>query len=414
MRDTYDVVVIGAGAAGLAAARRLMAAHVDVLVLEAGAQIGGRARTVEAVGFPVDLGCGWLHSADQNPWVVIAERLGMTIDKSPPPWTQQAFGISFSPAEQAQFRQAYATYDERMARYPMDAPDAPASTQLEPGSRWNALLDAISTYYNGVELKDVSIHDFANYVDTDVNWRVSEGYGTLVAAYGQDAPVVLACAAERIVWGGDGVAVSTVRGEIQARAAIVATPPTVLANGRLTFDPALPDKMEAAAVLPLGVVEKVFVRLDNAEEMLPKDGHFFAATDRVDTGSYHLRPFGRPLIECFFAGELARGLDRQGGEAFVDFARQELAALLGADVGRRVQTVAQSRWLADPFVGGAYSHARPGYASARTTLASPVADKLFFAGEACSRQSFSTCHGAYESGVAAAEALLQTSAFAAR
>lgn len=412
MRDLYEVVVVGAGAAGLAAARALMNASVDVLVLEASDYFGGRAHTIMAGGYPVDLGCGWLHSADQNPWVPIVQQLGLAIDKSPPPWMKQAFGLAFTEAEQAEFRAAYAAYDARMAAYPPDAPDAPATTQLEPGSRWNALLDAISTYYNGVELKDVSIHDFANYIDTEVNWRVSEGYGTLVHTYGSDVPMVLNCAATRIAWGGKGVRIETTKGAITARAVIVAAPPTVLAEGRLQLDPGLPEKIEAASVLPLGVVEKVFLKLEGAEEMLPKDGHFFASIDRKDTGSYHLRPYGRPLIEGFFAGELARDLDKQGGDAFHDFALQELTALLGSDVRNKLTAAAQSRWLANPYIGGAYSHARPGHAGARDVLAAPIENKVFFAGEATSKQSFSTCHGAYETGLAAASAVLAMPGFA--
>jgi monoamine oxidase len=413
VRDSYDVIIIGAGAAGLAAARRLMAAQVDVVVLEASDHIGGRARTIDGGGYPVDLGCGWLHSADQNPWVAIAEHLGLTIDRSPPPWAKQSFGQLFTADEQKAYRAASAALEDRVAAVPADGPDVAAADMLEAGGRWNALLNAVSTYYNGVELKDVSAQDFNNYIDTEVNWRVREGYGTLVSTYGRDAPVVLECPVTSVNWSGEGVRVSTARGEISARAAIVAAPPTPIAKERLRFDPPLPDKVEAASVLPLGVVEKVFLSFSEAEA-LPVDGHFFASIDRTDTGSYHLRPFGRPLIECFFAGELAHDLDQQGPGAFVDFAKQELASLMGEGVRAQLAPVAQSAWLANPHIGGAYSHAKPGHAAARAVLTAPVADRLFFAGEACSRESFSTAHGAYQTGIAAAEALLQTPAFAAR
>lgn len=405
MRDNFDAIVVGAGAAGLAAARRLMAAGREIIVLEAGNRIGGRAWTVEAAGAPIDLGCGWLHSADRNPLVPIVEKLGFSIDKSKPPWQKQSFGLLFAPGEQDEFRKANAAFDARQEAAAKTANDAPASTQLEPGNRWNPLLNAISTYYNGVELDRVSLKDFAEYTDTEVNWRVREGYGAFFAAYGRHVPVMLDCPATRVAWGGEGVRVSTPKGDLSARAVVIAVPPTVIAKGRIQFDPLLPDKDGAASALPLGVVEKVFLQVAEPEQF-PVDGHLFAAIDRTKTGSYHLRPFGRPLIECFFAGDLACELDMQGAGAFVDFALQEITSLLGEDMRAKLSFVAQSRWLADPYIGGAYSHAKPGHAGARMAFTAPVAEPLYFAGEHCSPHFFSTAHGAYESGIAAAEALL--------
>src|SRR5215212_10161893 len=97
-----DIVVIGAGAAGIAAARRLRAAQRSVLVLEARSRIGGRACTWrEPGGLPLDLGCGWLHSADQNEWSAIAEKLGLAIDPTPPPWSRRALEAGFPLAEQS-------------------------------------------------------------------------------------------------------------------------------------------------------------------------------------------------------------------------------------------------------------------------------------------------------------------------
>src|SRR5690349_163185 len=119
-----------------------MAAGLEIVVLEAGARIGGRAWTIAAAGEPIDLGCGWLHSAEQNPLVPIAEKLGFTIDKSEAPWTKQSFGALFGPGEQAEFRKAYADFDVRQEEAAKNPEDAPASTQLEPGNRWNPLLNA--------------------------------------------------------------------------------------------------------------------------------------------------------------------------------------------------------------------------------------------------------------------------------
>ena len=94
-----EVVIIGGGAAGIAAARRLTRAAIDCLVLEARPRLGGRAWTVtDPVGGALDLGCGWLHSADRNPWTRVAQELGRVIDRSTPPWQKRPLPNGFSPA----------------------------------------------------------------------------------------------------------------------------------------------------------------------------------------------------------------------------------------------------------------------------------------------------------------------------
>ena len=102
-----EVVVVGGGAAGVAAARRLHQASIDCLLVEARPRLGGRAWTViDASGFALDLGCGWLHSADRNPWVRVAEEQGVAIDKTPPPWQRPPLEVGFSRAEQDDFQKA--------------------------------------------------------------------------------------------------------------------------------------------------------------------------------------------------------------------------------------------------------------------------------------------------------------------
>lgn len=399
-----DVAVVGGGAAGLAAANRLAQAGVGCLVLEARDRIGGRAHTVEAGGFPVDLGCGWLHSADANPWSTIAQRLGLSIDRTPAPWFKQAFDLDFPPDAQAAFGAYLAAFEHRLQRAAA-RPDQPAANLFEPGSPWNARLDAFSSYYNGAPFAEISVHDYAAYEDSEVNWRVREGYGAAVGLFGQDAPVALQTPVSCIRWAGPRVRLETPAGTLEARAAVVAVPTAALAEGRLRFDPALPDKAQAAADLPLGYVEKVFLSLAEPEA-LPAESNLVGRQDSPRTGSYHLRPFGRPLIEAFFGGALARELAGEGPGAFAAFAADELAGLLGSDFRRKLSPLASSAWTVDPWTGGAYSHARPGRASARAALAAPVAGCLFFAGEACSRTAFSTTHGAYRTGIAAAEAAL--------
>jgi monoamine oxidase len=176
----------------------------------------------------------------------------------------------------------------------------------------------------------------------------------------------------------------------------------MLAAGVPRFAPELPDKIAAAEALPLGIADKVYLRLTGGED-IPNDAHLYGAIDRVRTGSYHLRPLGRPLVEGYFGGELARELEQEGAAGFAKFAIDQLAALMGNDIRKRLELIAASSWVRDPWARGSYSRARPGHADARQVLAAAVDQRLFFAGEACSRDDFSTAHGAYRSGVVAAE-----------
>ncbi len=399
----FDIIVIGAGAAGLAAARRLSTAPLSVRVLEARSRLGGRAWTWrDPSGLPIDLGCGWLHSADENEWCAIASELGYALDRAAPTWRRQLNNIGFPPSDQQEWRAAMERFYTKLEEAGDTGPDQPAGRLLEPGGRWNAFMNATSSYINGVELDRLSVHDYWRYRDTEVNWRVIKGYGTLIAASGGGLDVALDCPAEVIEHAGATIVVETPRGSLRCRAVIVTVPTNVLAADLPRFRPALPDKRAAASVLPLGVADKLFLRLDGAEEF-PVDSHLTGAFDRVETGSYYLRPMGRPLIEGYFGGRFAAELEAEGEGAFANFAIDQLAGLLGGAIRKRLHPVAASAWANDRHACGSYSHAVPGHADARRTLAVPVDDRLFFAGEACSARDFSTAHGAYRTGIAAAD-----------
>ena len=406
MQDRFDAVVVGAGAAGIAALRRLLANRVDAVALEARERVGGRAHTIAtAAGFPVDCGAGWLHSADRNPLAGPIAEAGFTLDKSPPHWMRQAANLDFPPDQQRAFRAAFQALDERIEAAARSGADRPVSELMDPGGRWNVMLDAFSSYYNGAEFEQVSVLDYAAYADSGVNWRVAEGYGAAIGSFAPLDRVVLDCPVTLIRHDGRELALETPKGTLGARAAVVAVPTPALAEGGLAFSPCLPQLAEAAGALPLGLADKVFLGLDEPE-LLPVEGHLFGSTTRTETGSYHLRPFGRPYIEVYLGGRCARTLEGAGDGAMAAFAAEELAHLLGSDIRGKLHPLGETRWAADPWARGSYSHARPGRSAAREALAQPVEDRLFFAGEATHRTLYSTVHGAWLSGEAAADAAI--------
>ena len=227
----------------------------------------------------------------------------------------------------------------------------------------------------------------------------------MIAALGAGLDVVFDCAATLVDFTGALVRIETSQGDMRARAVIITVSTNVLCGGALRFRPDLPDKMEAASVLPLGLADKLFLGLDGAEEF-PEESRVIGSDDTSGTGAYHMRPFGRPLIEAYFGGSLARELEARGDAAFAAFANDQLAALLGSGIRKRLHPIAVSAWGRDPDARGSYSHALPGHADARHVLATPVAARLFFAGEACSVHDFSTAHGAWRTGIAAADAAI--------
>jgi monoamine oxidase len=410
--SSYDIVVVGAGAAGLGAARRLMEGTCRVLVVEARDRLGGRAHSVvTALGHAVDVGCEWLHSADQNPWTGIARGLGFAIDETLPDWGQRVAWHSGGAAQEDWYA-ARAAFDERCAAAAAAPEDVAEATLLEPNGAWNTLIGAISTWANGTELENVSVQDHDRYDNNAVNWRVLRGYGTLVSTYGAAVPVRRNTVVERIEHGGRRVKLVTAQGDITARAVIVTVPTNVLAAEAIRFFPALPDKVEAAAGLPLGIANKAFLAVEGGGEALPRDRHLTGRIDRIATGNYQLRPHGWPLISCYFGGRNAVALEREGPDGMAAFAIDELVGLIGGEYRRRLTPLATSAWVADPFARGSYSCALPGRRPARAALATPVDGRLFFAGEACSDHFFGTAHGAFITGVAAADAALAALALA--
>ncbi len=323
------------------------------------------------------------------------------MDRTRPPWREQAHDKAFPASERADFLAALDAFYERAEKAAGNDRDASANTCLEPGNRWNPMIDAISTYINGCELDLVSLHDMDAYEDTAINWRVRRGYGALIAAYGAPCPVSLNTQVTLIDHSGPRIRIETSRGTLTANKVIVSVPTNLIANESIRFYPALPAKVDAAAGLPLGLADKVMLALDGADD-LPNDGSLRGVTMRTAMGTYHLRPFGQNCIEGFFGGRFAQELEDAGEGALAAQSVDEIVALLGSDFRRKLKPLSESRWAHDPFAQGSYSHALPGHADARAVLAAVVDGRLFFAGEATSPNFFSTAHGAYESGVRAA------------
>src|SRR3974390_2381018 len=213
-----DVAIIGAGAAGLGAARALANSPLSLIVLEARDRVGGRGHTIMASpDITFDVGCGWLHSAGRNSFVAIPEDLDFEIDRNRPPWPERGFDGAFPPEQRREFMRALDAFYERAEQAAKGGRDGAANACLEPGNRWNPMIDAISTYVNGTELDRVSILDMDAYEDTGLNWRVRQGYGALMVAYGAPCPLALNTDVTLIDHSKSRLRIETSRGTLSAR-----------------------------------------------------------------------------------------------------------------------------------------------------------------------------------------------------
>ncbi len=393
-----DLVIVGGGAAGIAAAREAHKRGLNAVILEASDRVGGRTYTVNWEGYALDLGATWMHSAKRNPVAPLAEQLGIAIDRAPAPWRNQYKNLGYSKQDQAESWAAMEAFASRLRAGP---PEDRASEALEPGNEWNGFLEALNGYLNGTSLGKTSAADFIAYWDNSgkSNWRLPSGYGGLVSALAKDLNVRTACAVRRVDWSGGRVRLATDKEVIEAGHTIITVPTNRLATGDIAFSPALDDHLHAAAQLPLGRVEKLFLASSDPEGV-PVNAHLIGNPRSADTGSYMLRPLGLPLIEGFFGGEWLEEVD---GNDLSAKARDELGNLLGTDVARKLRPVAYSDWKNHAFIRGSYSYARPGQHGARTALRARVDGPVAFAGEACSDTDYATVHGAWASGIAAVE-----------
>jgi len=401
-----DVAIVGGGAAGVGAARRLASSGLTTLLLESSARLGGRAWTHEIRGLDLDLGCGWLHSADRNSWAGIAKAAGVRLDQSRAAWGTQFHDLGFTPAERAAAGKTFGDWMHRLAESP--PPNDCAADALLPGNEWNPYVQVIVGFISGAALERLSAADYMAYdqSSTEENWRAPTGYGALVArSFPRAVLLSLANPVEALALEGPGLKISTRTGTIRARAVILTVSTAVLAADTIKLPAQLEPWRESARLLPLGHNEKMFLEI-TGDSPFERETQLLGNPRDVRTGSYYIRPMGMPVIECFLGGEGTRVLTEGGPAAAFAFALDQLVALFGAQVRGVLRPLVASSWAREVRIGGAYSYALPGHAQARAALAHPFEQRVFFAGEATSAADFSTAHGAHDSGVRAANEVI--------
>jgi monoamine oxidase len=422
--EEVDVAVVGAGTAGIAAARALRECGLRHVVLEASSRLGGRAHTDTAsLGAPFDQGASWLHDAEHNPLTPIAREQGFTLREEANRRRRDILLIGDRPAgegERAAHDAAAEAWEAAAQRRAAEGgPDISLAEAVPRGGPWDATMAHwFGAVISGVEARRISLHDYVATAIAGQNPQVREGLGTLVARQAEGLRVTLDAPVRTVRTGVPGgcVTVDGPRGQVRARGCIVTVSTGVLAEGGIHFDPALPPEVEAAiAGLPQGLLTKIALRAAGPDRLdLPAFGRLGRRVESEDDrpASWLLWPFGRDHAIGFIGGEVAWDLARQGPRAANAFARAELARYFGAARVERAfrPGAVVTRWAEDPLFRGAYSHALVGQHGARAVLrdAAVAGGRLRFAGEACHPRYAGTVGGAWESGVFAARAMLET------
>jgi monoamine oxidase len=404
-----DIVVIGAGAAGIAAARRVMAANRKVIVVEATGQIGGRCQTdTTTFDVPFDRGARWMHNPETNPMIRLARAAGLEIITAP---SGQKIRIGRRFARAGETEEFLAA----LVRANRAIDDASRRSDVSCGSvvpkdlgDWAGTAEfVLGANFAGKDLRDLSVVDKVRAQDRNTAIACRQGLGTLIVKLGEQVPLSLSTPASRISWDRRDVTVETPSGKIAARAAIITVSSNVLAAGNIKFNPEIPKRtLDAAAKLSLGSYDRIALQMPGNPLGLARDDIIIEQSNSTRTALLYANMGSSSLCSIDVAGSFGRDLSAQGEKAMVAFAMEWLTKLFGSDAAAAVKKSSATRWNAMPYAQGAMSAAGPGAQASRKILTEPIGC-LYLAGEASHETLWGTIDGAWESGERAAEAALR-------
>jgi monoamine oxidase len=405
-----DIVVIGAGAAGIAAARRIQAANRRVIVVEAASQVGGRCLTDTATfDLPFDRGARWMYNPDSNPMIKLARSAGFDVTSAPLGQKIRIGRRNARAGETEEFLAALVRANRAIDEASRGKADVACASVLPKDlGDWAGTAEfVLGPNATAKDLKEVSAIDKARAGDRNSSITCRQGLGTLIAKLAEQVPLALSTPANRVNWSNRDVTVETPSGKIVARAAVVTVSSNVLAAGNIKFTPDIPKRqLDAAAKLSLGSLDRIALLLSGNPLGLARDDIFIEQSNSTRTALLFANIGASSLCTIDVAGSFGRDLSAKGEPAMVAFALEWLTKLFGSDVASAVKKSSATRWNAAPYVLGATSSAAPGGQPSRKILTEPIGC-MFLAGEATHETLWGTVDGAWESGERAAEAALR-------
>ena len=358
-----DIVVIGAGAAGIAAARRIAAANRKAIVVEASGQVGGRCQTdASTFDVPFDRGARWMHNPETNPMIRLARSAGLDIVTAPAGQKIRIGRRYARPGETEEFLAALVRANRAIDDASRKADIACAAVMPKDLGDWAGTAEfLLGASFSGKDLKDLSAVDKVRAQDRNTAIACRQGLGALIAKLGEGLPLVLSTPAQRILWSNRDVAVETASGKIVARAAIVTVSSNVLASGNIKFAPELPKRsLDAVAKLGLGSYDRIALEIPGNPLGLSHDDVIIEQSNSTRTALLYGNIAGSSLCTIDVAGSFGRELSAQGEKAMAAFAVEWLTRLYGSEGGASIKKTSATRWNAQPFIQGAMSAAAPG------------------------------------------------------
>jgi monoamine oxidase len=406
-----DVVVVGAGAAGIAAGRRLAAAGKRFVLIEATDEPGGRCITdTRTFGVPYDRGAHWIYAADINPVAKLATQTGLDLYLAPAGQRMRVGRRYAREGEMEDFLAAVVRATAAFADAARKADIACAQVLPKELGEWRAAVEfMLGPYGCGKDLSEVSCVDLARSIERDNGAFCRQGLGTLLGKLSAGLPLLPATPATAVeYWSRANVAVQTPKGQFQARAVIITASTNVLTSGKIKFAPDLPKRhLDALNKLKLGSHDRIALELTGNPLGLRADELVLEKSSGRQTAAIFANTSGSTLCTVEVAGSFGRELAAKGPAAMTEFALEWLSALYGAEIKASVKRRHATRWNHEPWVLGAASVAAPGRQSARKIVMEPLGGRIFLAGEAAHETLWGTVGGAWESGERAADAVFK-------
>ena len=405
-----EIIIIGAGAAGIGAGLELQKSGIPFIILEASNRIGGRAYT-DKTSLPThwDHGCSWLHCADVNPLVSWADRLKAVYERedhsdkalfwSGNHWLGAAERFSVNRDIVDRFAAIYA-----VAKHGHDVPISAIPRQDSIGS---VIAEKMVQLMCSDDPEHASASGYGDYQDTNVNRLVTSGYGDLINRMAVGLPIRTGTEVSVIKYHSNGVSVQTNSGQIDARAVIVTASTNVLRSGQIDFPPGPAQQLlDLIEEVPCGTYEKIAIALDRHPfDPMDNQALWINPNPGINPVYFQIIRSGQPMLIAHVAGGQARDLIAAGPKVMADFATKNLATAFGSDIKKLICGTAVTNWQTSPFIQGGYSYARPGAGNNRRNMIALDTGLIAFAGEAFSLPWYGTAHGAYQSGKDVAEKL---------
>jgi monoamine oxidase len=414
--DTKSVSIVGAGMAGLAAARSLADAGWPVRLIEARNRIGGRVYTNRDWGVPLEMGASWIHGTTGNPLTELAQKAQVqTVSTGYYDSAKLAVDPHLQPMDYRE--KSWRKFVER-ARDQVDGGSLGAAVnaavvneKLSDGERaqlaFYLTTEIDDEYAADAEQLSATTFDEGKYTGGD-QVIIPSGYDALPKLLANGLQVVLNTPVTAIARRDKSVVVRAGNQSFEGPAAIVTVPLGVLKSGAISFDPPLPDgHAHAVSALGFGVLSKSYFRFNRRSWNAENAFYQFIGNEPGMWAQWFTMPAAAgPIVLAFNAGERGRSVESSSSKDLMTGALPIARQLFGDDIS--LVEVRTSSWTTDPYARGTYSFHAPGSGLGdRRRLQEPISDRLYLAGEAVGADNPATVHGAVLSGRYAAKQLMQ-------